>query len=469
MKSAKFNGYDVHLVETVEELQLVRKACSQKVDIGVDTETSGLDHYKDDIAGVCISGGSGYGPGQYHGFYIPVRHSGYQKNLPLTEVVNLTQDLVNTHKSIWFNRDFDNTMLEKEGYKAPCVGHTHDCQCMCHLIKGDPMPSLKDYAHDYLKIDVIHFSENNAEANNFKTTDPTVTYVYAAQDPIITVLLARKIWAEYPHIRKIYPLDNKFAECMRRFMYSTDLYLDHGIVRKKLEENAMELASIKRQIFSYTGYQFRLTANRDIADALSRYVTLTAKTKSGTWDTSKEVLSEMNHPLADMILKYKTLEKFRGTYLAKMDVFPQPFHINYQHCNAATGRLSSGGSKGNTFFAPFNIQNVPKVEIMRSLHYAPHNSSIGWTLDDDPTQAVNGVVNTPTGAVPISDLKEGMQVETSKGFVPVISIESTEEEVITLESNGKTITCYPYSYVSVLRNGERVWVRAADVLETDEL
>lgn len=335
MKSSKYNGYDVHLVESVEEFAIIKKLCTKKVDSGVDTETSGLDHYKDSMAGVCISCGHGYLPGQYHGFYIPLRHVGYSKNLPINATMELVMWIVDNFKTVWWNRGFDFTMLEKDGCILPCCGNTHDAQCMAHLVKGDPYPALKDFAHDYLKMQVIHFSDNNAEDNNFQRTDPTVTYIYAAQDPIITVLTGRKLWAEYPHIRKVYPIDNKFSECMRRVMYSTDLYLDHAIVKTKLEENAREMASIKQQIFSYTGYQFRLTSARDIADALSRYVTLTVKTKKGQWDTSKEVLNDLHHPLADLILKFKKLEKFRGTYLAKMDIFPQPFHINYQHCNVA--------------------------------------------------------------------------------------------------------------------------------------
>ena len=329
MINGKYGGYNVHLIEDVSEFERIKSVLNPKVYVGLDTETSGLDHYKDDLAGVCISCGTAYNFQQYHGFYIPLRHIGYDKNLPVDETIRFVQWIIDTYVTVWWNRGFDATMLEKEGLKFPCIGKTHDAQCMAHLVKGDSFPALKDFAHDYLKMDVLHFSDNNAENNNFKTTDPTVSYVYAAQDPIITALVARKLWADYPYIKKIYPIDNKFAECMRKIMYSTDLYLDKDIVEHLVNENARELASVKQQIFSMVGYQFKLDSNVDKADALSRFVTLTAKTAKGQYKVDKEVLSAIDHPLAALLLKYANLNKFRSTYLLKMRDFPQPFHINY--------------------------------------------------------------------------------------------------------------------------------------------
>lgn len=418
MLNSRYNGYPVHLIEDVSEFQIIKKLLNKKVYVGCDTETSGLDFYNDDIAGICISCGSGYDVKNYHGFYLPLRHIGYSKNLSIEETIKLTQFIIDNYVTMWWNRDFDATMLEKDGIVFPCVGNTHDAQCMAHLYKGDSYPALKDFAHDHLKMDVIHFSDNEAKDNNFKTTDPTVSFVYAAGDPIITVLVGRKLWSEYQYIHKIYPIDNKFAECMRRIMYSTDLYLNKDIINEMLEVNSRELAIVKNEIFSLVGYQFKLDSNVDKADALTRFVTLTAKTAKGQYRVDKEVLQGIDHPLAKLLLKYANLTKFRGTYLLKMKDFPQPFHINYQHVNVATGRMSSGGSKGNSFFAAFNIQNVPKIEIFRYLHRAPYTSSIGWVLNDNPLKVVGNILlSTEEGYVKVEDLKVGNRVLSNIGFI----------------------------------------------------
>ena len=61
--------------------------------------------------------------------------------------------------------------------------------------------------------------------------------------------------------------------------------------------------------------------------------------------------------------------------------FPEPFKINYQHVNAMTGRLSSGGSKNNKYFESFNIQNVPREEQIKYLHVG---GPVGYYITEHP-------------------------------------------------------------------------------------
>lgn len=799
MRKALYNGYKLYLIESVEEFKYIRGTLSPKVAVGIDTETTGLDYNKDRIVGVCISCGTSYNPKDYRGFYLPIRHNGYSNNLPIEEVMSLTQELINNHTTWWWNRNYDATMLEFDGIDFPCIGKTNDAQCLAHLVKNDRMPALKDFVQDYLHFEVQHYEDNNAEGNSFANTDPTVSFVYAAADPLITVLIARKLWTDYPYTHKIYPLDNKFADVMRRIMYKADLYFDRDIIKKLYDENAKELASVRNKIFAMTGYTFKLNSNRDKAEALCfsedtefltekgfmkydeittekiaqfneaskevefvvpegrisrfskemyhinhrytdllvtpghkmyvaldkdnyklmsiddiadrkrgfrvkntvnivgvertdpfvfesregdtrhkklvipadafieflgfwygdgystisqykkkdgsihtsykvgltqstckekentvnwlvdlnhrmgnvfgiskrverydfqcsfkvfaeymennckvhmvktiplwirdlsarqrrlfldgyfradgtfngvhvflssnlemlkelrylsvisgrkcsnirvkakegsiksikgvglkheskpmyefsttikfdyshitsnniefitdynsrvvcfqvptsvlvvrrkgkvsvcgncRFVTLTVKTAKGEFKVDKEVLASIDHPLAQLLLKYAKLEKYRSSYLAKMLVLQNPFKINYQHCNAETGRLSSGSSKGNPYFAPLNVQNFPKVEMFKYLHR--DNSSIGYRVDLNPFQAIGGVIDTPDGAKAVSDLKEGDLVLTSKGEKKVISITISDIKCHKYDS----ATCEPCSYVN---------------------
>ena len=335
MITSEYNGHPVHLIEEVSEFDFIRSLLNEKVVIGCDTETQGLDFYEHSVVGVCISCGRTYAKQDYHGFYLPIRHTSYNKNLPIKEVIELIQYLVDNFKTVWWNRNFDATMLEKDGFKMPFVGKTHDAQCMAHLVMGESFPALKSYAEQYLKYQVIEFSSNNAKDHNFGTTDPTVSFVYAGQDPIVTALLSRKLWAEYPYIRKIYPIDNKVAEAIRKFTLTTELFLDKQIIQDEFDKNAQEMESVRRQIFAIAGYTFKLNSNRDKADALSRFVTLTQKTAKGAFAVNDEALEKIDHPLAKLMRRYAELEKYRGSYLAKMLEFPNPFHVNYQHCNVS--------------------------------------------------------------------------------------------------------------------------------------
>lgn len=831
MLDSKYNGYDVHLIESVDELQMIRDLADPKVQVGIDTETTGLNFLKDRVVGVCISVGHGYSRGQYHGFYIPVRHQYYDHNLPVEVVMELTQWLVDNFKTCWFNRNYDFAMLEFDGFNAPFVGMTHDAQIMCHLATSEPFPALKASVKKYLNFDVLDFESNNAKDHNFATTDPRVSYVYGCfspdtrfltpngfktfdevgdsaiaqwnpltdklefvhptakfdhedetvrykgrsldfivstnhrvygrsnikrkpttrmasdwfghncgfkkssggvdypaqnticgydatdfikmvgfmlsdgsctknnssweisliqaniekksiqnayledlcgkfgfhksssiregkspmnrwrwtsktvgqfirdtcyvddkkrvpefvkrssieqrkafieayaladgttnrkgrnswwidvcsskeladdifelcvsvgyscklsyypnatgtfstgtydywrihvnpaeweyvqgsswsrtgrsrvvcfsvpssyliverqgnicisgncQDPLVTVLLARHMWFNFPYIQKIYPVDNKSAEAMRRFSRDAVLPLDFSVLQREYDRVITELQSVKAQIFALTGYEFSLTSNTDKADALSRFVTLTEKTSNGKFAVSDGVLDRIDHPLARLFQKYAELEKFRGTYLTKMLEFPKEgIRINYSTCSVATGRLSSGAYKGNPYYAAFNIQNVPKVEVMRYVHT---DATMGYIINDDPEGAIcqmkvkgglrdafvcpegyvwiaadysaeemcsckGTLVETNEGIKKIEDLKPGDLILSPTGYETVELVKETKpKQRCCLElSTGEVYYCSPEQPILVARRKVE-WVRF-DKLRTDD-
>lgn len=267
MKTSLFNNYKVNLIESLEDIEIMKSQFSKDIMVGCDTETTGLSYLTDKIVGYCFSTGKSYSVNDYQGYYLPVRHLNYN-NLPLDKVVEVTQWVLDNFKVCFFNRPFDFSMMELDGIHCPFVGHTHDAQIMAFLVTGESFPALKPSVKKYLKLDIIEFSDNNATDHNFGTTDPTVTYVYAANDPLITVLLARKLWSEYPYIRKIYPIDNKAGEAVRKFAKETLVYLNYDILDKESESVNFQIQELKNKIFSFVGYQFKLNSTRDKGDAL---------------------------------------------------------------------------------------------------------------------------------------------------------------------------------------------------------
>ena len=435
MVTTNYNGYKVNLIESLSELWGLKDLFSREVMCGLDTETTGLSYNTDFIVGYCLSGGKSYSKDDYQGYYVPVRHIGYENNLDVADVNDFVQWMVDNRKVSLFNRSFDFSMMEKEGFVAPFVGHTHDVQILAHLATNESFPSLKTYVHNFLKMEVIEFA-STVNGHNFGTTDPRISFVYAAQDPLVTVLLGRKLWTEYPYIRKVYPLDNQASEAVRHFCMTTTIPLDQEIIRRELQKTNYALQEVKNKIFSFVGYQFKLNSTRDKADALSRFVTLTQRTKKGQFEVGKEVLEKIDHPLAKMFLEYAKLEKFRGSYVQKMSEFPpEGIHINYSTVNVSTGRLSSGSSKGNDFFANFNIQNVPKVEVKKALW---RDDELGYVLKDHTSFYVPGD----------GELRELIEIELEDG-----SSIRVDGEVSVL----------------VLRDGIRTYTQVKNLKESDEL
>lgn len=352
-----FNGYKVALVQSLEDLAFIRSNLYANILVGCDSETTGLSFVSDYVVGVCLSTGRTYSKADYVGYYIPLRHYGYSRNLPIKEVMEFVQFVVDNYMTAWWNRSFDFSMLEKDGFKAPFVGKTHDIQFMAHEVFNDRMPKLKDWAKRFLKFQTISYEENEAENNDFGSTDPEVSFIYAGGDPLITALLGLKIWSDYPNIRKIYSLDNECGEAVRR-MTQQEIYLDYDFLDAELRRSNAQMESLRQQIYQLVGYSFNVDSGPQIAEALGRFVTLTVRTEKGGLKVDKNVLATIDHPLAKLLLEYSEVSTYIKSFVSKMCSWRgTPVRINYNLTVALTGRMSSSGSKGNDYYKPFNGQN----------------------------------------------------------------------------------------------------------------
>jgi DNA polymerase I-like protein with 3'-5' exonuclease and polymerase domains len=354
-----FNGYKVGLVQNLSDLDYIRADLHANIIAGFDSETTGLSFVRDRVVGVCIATGKTYSKDDYCGYYIPIRHVGYHANLPVDLVIAFVQYVVDNYMTMWWNRSFDFSMLELDGFKAPFVGKTHDVQFMAHEIFNERYPKLKVFAKRLFGFKTIDFEANNADNGNFGSTDPEVSFIYAAADPLITTLCGLRIWSDYPHIRQIYPLDNESGEAVRR-LAKADILLDYDFLDQEVIRTSARMEDVRQRIYQLVGYVFNISSEDDKADALSRFVTLTVRTKSGKFKTDKNVLATIDHPLAKLMLEYNALSTYLKSFVSKMASWRHrqiPVHINYNLVVALTGRMSSSGSEGNDFYVPFNGQN----------------------------------------------------------------------------------------------------------------
>jgi DNA polymerase-1 len=81
-----------------------------------------------------------------------------------------------------------------------------------------------------------------------------------------------------------------------------------------------------------------------------------SKTKTGHISTGSDVLEELRgtHPIIDLILEHRQLQKLKGTYVDALQTLIDPntgrVHTSFNQTGAATGRLSSSDP---------NLQNIP--------------------------------------------------------------------------------------------------------------
>ncbi len=85
-----------------------------------------------------------------------------------------------------------------------------------------------------------------------------------------------------------------------------------------------------------------------------------------TTSTDKNVLNQIDHPLANLLLQLRNKSKLKSTYIDGLPVYPDSkLHTSFNTCLTETGRLSSDSP---------NLQNFPKRNDswIRKLIVAPH-------------------------------------------------------------------------------------------------
>jgi DNA polymerase-1 len=132
----------------------------------------------------------------------------------------------------------------------------------------------------------------------------------------------------------------------------------------------------RSEVWAQAGTEFNIGSPKQIGEVLFEKLGLPGgkKTKTG-WATGVEVLSEMDHPVAQGILSYRELTKLKSTYvdsLPKLIAEDGRVHTTFNQTVAATGRLSSNDP---------NLQNIPvRTELGRQIRRA-FVAEPGYLLD----------------------------------------------------------------------------------------
>ncbi len=127
---------------------------------------------------------------------------------------------------------------------------------------------------------------------------------------------------------------------------------------KQLEtEFAQKQIILESQIYQEAGSRFNINSTQQLGDILYDKLNLPVlkKTKTGR-STDASVLEKLiaHHPIAKLMLDYRTLEKLQNTYIKALPQLVNPItnkiHAHFNQTIAATGRLSSTTP---------NLQNIP--------------------------------------------------------------------------------------------------------------
>jgi len=135
------------------------------------------------------------------------------------------------------------------------------------------------------------------------------------------------------------------------------VYMDAALIGTFSQEIARELTQTQEEIFELAGESFNISSPKQLSAILFEKMGIKPLKKTATGlSTNADVLEALakEHPIADKLLKYRSLEKLRSTYLEVLPNEINPItgriHPTFNQFIAATGRLACQDP---------NLQNIP--------------------------------------------------------------------------------------------------------------
>jgi len=351
---------DYRRVDTPEALDELVAALRGVQAFAIDTETTGLSVVDDDLVGYAFSWEAGAG------WYVPVRSHVDRVLDPglVREAVRafLEDDTV---LKVGHHLKFDLSVLEREGITVR--GPLFDTLIASALLNPERRGNaMDDLARDLLGHATVPISDliGKGKQQRSMLEVPLEQLVpYAAEDADVTWRLYRRLHADLSAtdealVRLFDEVEMPLVRVLAA-MERAGVTIDVVRLAEYRENLQGRIEQLKRAALEAAGCEFNLDSPKQLGEVLFQRLgfRVVKKTKTGA-STDAEVLdtlaAETGHPLPELLLAYRELNKLLGTYVDPLPSFVSPttgrLHASFHQTGAATGRLSSSNP---------NIQNIP--------------------------------------------------------------------------------------------------------------
>lgn len=353
------------LIQTWSHLDDFIAAMEKESIIALDTETTGVDVFTDEIVGISITL-----PGADRHCYIPVRHETDEPQLNREGVLErLRRHLENINlRKVFHNAKFDLQMFIKHGVRI--YGTHFDTQVAMQVLnENEPSKRLKDLATVYLGEPSDTYDALFGKTPFHKITNLRVALAYAAKDTHITWRLYRFMnhhFDRLPKLRTIYyEIENPLIEVIVE-MEQEGFILDIAKAKTIGKQMRKEIDELETKLKGYFGEAVNFNSPAQLSKIfyedlkLGKY--LPPGMKQSTDKTALKILAE-HHDGIGVLLEYKALMKLYGTYIDALPKQIKPdgrIHGEFKQDSTVTGRFSSKNP---------NLQNQPKYA--RQIFKAP--------------------------------------------------------------------------------------------------
>ncbi|WP_162654357.1 DNA polymerase I [Lentilitoribacter sp. Alg239-R112] len=377
------SNIDHSTYETIRDIETLDRWCADiraKGTFAFDTETTSLDAMQAELVGFSIAYFEGKDSDlKVKAAYVPLTHKtgvddllggGLDENQinfdqALARLKNVLEDasLLKIAQNLKYDMlvlkqldidvvSFDDTMLLSYVLDAG-VGHGSS--------GGHGMDVLADRWLGHKPIPYKEVAGSGKSAITFDLVEIEKATAYAAEDADITLRLwyALKPRLVADGLVSVYERLERSLVKVLVDMESRGISVDRQILSRLSGELAQGAAGLEAEIYELAGENFNIGSPKQLGEILFGKMGVPggAKTKTGQWSTSAQVLEDLaaeGHELPRKIVDWRQLTKLKSTYTDALPNHIHPVtkrvHTSYAMASTSTGRLSSNDP---------NLQNIP--------------------------------------------------------------------------------------------------------------
>ena len=335
--------------------------------VSLDTETTGLDIYGEDVLfAFCIGT-------KDKEWYLPIRQRGGQ-NVDEQQTLNFVRDLCSDPKKkiIFANASFDLGMLRKEGIEV--AGQVIDVFAAAHIYDNRLVKTgLKELARkvgfntpeETAKDEYIR--ANKIEDWSYIPND--IMSPYGKADARLTYdLLMYYLRTFTSQEMKLLNLESRVSKIIFE-MVDYGLYMDWDYISQFGEELSVEMQLL---IVKLMAHGVEPSRRETIIPFMKREgLKITKLTPKGGISTNSEALETYNNPVLNDVLKWRSISKLYATYVLNF--------INSNRNGVVHPKIWQNGTVTGRFSS--NFQQLPKGDIRVKKAIIPREGNLLWLCD----------------------------------------------------------------------------------------
>ena len=249
-------------------------------------------------------------------------------------------------------------------YNVQEIENVFDVSVAHYLLQPDMRHDIEILSENYLKytsLDISSLLGKGKQKRRISDLSEDKQMFYCSELADVQLQLSDIFTGELKEL-KLFELFQNIEMPLLKVLGKMELEginLDVKMLQNFSVELVGEIKELEQKIFSISGEEFNIASPKQMGETLFDKMQISKKakrTKSGQYSTSEETLSKLKgeHPIIDLILEYRGLQKLLSTYVNAMplliDENSGKIHTTFNQSVAATGRLSSVNP---------NLQNIP--------------------------------------------------------------------------------------------------------------